>query len=477
MAITDAEDLTLKAAGAAVLRPFKRRGITWQPWTFCESAPMNPVIGDPRRRSETGWGRFSRRSIAWLIAGPRFEPPEIQKKLLHHNMRKKNTLVVVHLSMAMMATIAIFITGQPWAYVWLLAEIALGVIRISIHVTFERAEAQGKDGNAIAPMIAGLVWTGVLAAAAYQCVASGEWLLILLAGSSLAGVIGGISSRNAGTPRYGIILICTLALPYAVATLISPIPYLYIMGLQIPFYVVAVIVVLFENYKTLLDLYHAESENRWLAHHDLLTGLPNRVMELKRFAELLGEPRGVLRTEHPPCTVFCLDLDGFKEVNDRFGHATGDAVLIVVASRLRDSIREVDFLYRIGGDEFVILLPTISSAEAAKVAQRIIERVSEPVEIDDVPLRIGVSVGSACAPNDGETAEELLRLADRAMYEAKRRGKGVFVTHGTPMAEIVELVPAADADAEMGGRFPDRLVAETDHFPLPFPLPSRSKSL
>jgi diguanylate cyclase len=434
---------------------------------------MNPVIGEPRRPSETGWGRFSRRSIAWIIGGPRPEPPEIQKKLLHHNMRKKNTLVVVHLSMAVMATIAIVITGQAWACLWLLAEIALGAIRFSIHVNFEKAEANGKDGDAIAPMVAGLVWTSVLAAAAYQCIASGEWLLILLAGSSLAGVIGGISSRNAGTPRYGIILICTLALPYAIATLMSPIPYLYIMGLQIPFYVVAVIVVLYENNKTLLDLYRAERENRWLAHHDLLTGLPNRVMELKRFDELLGEPRAVFRSEHPLCTVFCLDLDGFKEVNDRFGHAAGDAVLVAIAGRLRDSIRDVDFLCRIGGDEFVILLPAISAAEAARVAQRIIERVSEPVEIDSLPLRIGISVGSACAPNDGETADELLRSADRAMYEAKRRGKGVFVAHGTRTAEIVELAPAADADARMAGRFPDRLVAETGHFPLP----SHAKSL
>jgi diguanylate cyclase len=386
-------------------------------------------------------------------------------------MRKKNTLVVVHLSMAVMASIAIVITGQIWAYVWLLAEIVLGAVRVSIHVAFEKAEASGKNGNAIAPMIAGLVWTGVLAAGAYQCIASGEWLLILLAGSSLAGVIGGISSRNAGTPRYGIILICTLALPYAVATLLSPMPYLYIMGLQIPFYVVAVIVVLFENYRTLLDLYHAERENRWLAHHDLLTGLPNRVMELKRFDELLREPLST--TDHPPCTVFCLDLDGFKSVNDRFGHATGDAVLVVVANRLRDSIRNVDFLCRIGGDEFVILLPAISPAEAATVAQRIIERVSEPVEIGKVQLYIGISVGSACAPVDGITADELLRSADRAMYAAKRRGKGVFVAHTELTGEVVELAPAADADARVSRRASERVDAETGSFPLPF----RSKSL
>jgi diguanylate cyclase (GGDEF)-like protein len=443
------------------------------PWTSDESSPVNPALGDPRQQSESRWGSFSRRLIGWVIAGPLPQPPEIQKKLLQHNMRKKNTLVVVHLSMAVMATIAIVITGQAWAYVWLLAEIVLASIRLSIHVAFEKADANGGNGNAITPMIAGLVWTGVLAAGAYQCIASGEWLLILLAGSSLAGVIGGISSRNAGTPRYGIILICTLALPYAVATLISPIPHLYIMGLQIPFYVIAVVVVLFENYKTLLGLYHAEWENRWLAHHDQLTGLPNRVMELKRFDELLREPPDPSRTEHPPCTVFCLDLDGFKDVNDRFGHAAGDTVLIAVVGRLRDCIRDVDFLCRIGGDEFVILLPAIPPAEAAAVAQRIIERVSEPFEIDGVPVRIGISVGSACAPDDGETADELLRAADRAMYAAKRRGKGLFVAHTGGTRELVELAPAADADAKLGRRASERPEAEISRFPLPF----RSKSL
>jgi diguanylate cyclase len=441
--------------------------------TFGEKSPINSVVGRPRQASESGWRGLSQRLIAWVIAGPRPEPPEIQKRLLHHNMRKKNTLVVTHLSMAVVACVAIVFTGQIWAYLWLLAEFVFGAIRLATHVAFEKAEGQGENGNVIASMIARLVWTGALSAAACQCIVSGQWVLIVLAAGCLIGVIGGISSRNAGTPRYGILLTSILTLPYAVATLISPIPFLYLLGLQSTFYFFAVVVIIFENYGTLLDLYRAERENRWLAQHDLLTGLPNRVLKLKRFEELLREPRGVSSSERPLCTVFCLDLDGFKEVNDRFGHATGDAVLVVIAGRLRDSIRDIDFLCRIGGDEFVILLPAISAAEAARVAQRIIERVSEPIEIDSMPLRIGISVGSACAPNDGETADELLRLADRAMYEAKRRGKGVFVAHGTPTAEIVELAPAADADARMAGRFPDRLAAETGHFPLP----SRSKSL
>jgi diguanylate cyclase (GGDEF)-like protein len=440
---------------------------------FHESASMNPVIGDLRRRSETDRGSFWRRFIAWVVAGPRPEPPEIQNKLLHHSMRNKNTLVVVHLSMAVMASVAIAITEQAWAYAWLLAEVVLGGIRLSIHFAHKEAEASGKNGNVIAPIVTGLVWAGVLSAAAYQCVASGEWLLILLAGCSLASVIGGISSRNAGTPRYGIILMCILTPPYTFATLISPIPHLFIIGLQMPFYVTAVIVVLLENYRTLLDLYHAEHENRWLAHHDQLTGLPNRVMKLKRFDELLREPQSLFNPEPTPFTVFCLDLDGFKEINDKFGHAMGDSVLVAVAGRLRDSIREVDFLCRIGGDEFVVLLPAISHAETATIARRIIARISEPFEVGEASVHVGISIGSAATPDDGATADELLRSADRAMYEAKRRGKGVFVAHGTPTAEIVELAPAADADARMGGRFPDGLAAETG----PFPLPSRSKSL
>ena len=433
---------------------------------------MSSVSNDQHQQPGNGRGRLARRFLVWVTAGPRPQPGEIQKKLLRNSMRKKNTLVVVHLSMAVMASIAIVLTGQAWAYAWLIAELVLGGIRLSIHLVYEKTEASGRDGNVIAPIVVGLIWASVLSAAAYQCVASGEWLLILLAGSGLASVIGGISSRNAGTPRYGIILMCLLTAPYALASLISPIPHLFIIGLQMPFYVIAVAVVLLENYKTLVDLYRAEAENSWLAHHDLLTGLPNRVMKLKRFDELLRAPT--------PFTVLCLDLDGFKEINDQFGHAAGDAVLIAVAERLRSCIRDIDFLCRIGGDEFVVLLPSISSVEAATIARRIIERISERFEVDhrsfdlrQAALRVGISIGSATAPRDGITTDELLRSADWAMYQAKRRGKGVFVAHGAPVAGIVELAPAADADGRLGIRFLPDMAAETGQFPLPL----RSKSV
>jgi diguanylate cyclase (GGDEF)-like protein len=241
-----------------------------------------------------------------------------------------------------------------------------------------------------------------------------------------------------------------------------------LIGLQLPLYACGVIFVMFENYKVLLDLYHSEHQNRRLAQCDLLTGLPNRMMNLQRFDELLG-PLG----RQPDMTVFCLDLDGFKDVNDRFGHAAGDAVLVGMARRLRDTVRPLDFVSRIGGDEFVILLPAISPAEAADIAGRIIACVQAPFDVGlPAPAYVGISIGSARAPGDGETTDTLLRSADRAMYEAKKRGKGVYVAYDSSLAEVVELAPAADADALMAG-----VSGKAGPGNRQFPLPLRSKSL
>jgi diguanylate cyclase (GGDEF)-like protein len=119
----------------------------------------------------------------------------------------------------------------------------------------------------------------------------------------------------------------------------------------------------------------------------------------------------------------------------------------------RPASRDADFVCRLGGDEFVILLPDITDSEAAAIARRIIARVSEPFEFAPA-ARVGVSIGLASAPRDGETADELLSAADRAMYDAKRRGKGSFMVHGFGV-EAASLVPAADADAGLAAELGD----------------------
>jgi diguanylate cyclase (GGDEF)-like protein len=365
--------------------------------------------------------------IDWLVSGPNPQPTDIENQLLHQSLTKSRTLVIAITANVLLATVAAAMTRAPWAYVWVLAELLIGAIRFCLMVALVKAEAARQNGNTTAPVLAGLVSFGVLSAGCFQCVVSGQWALISMAGIGLASLIGAVSSRNAGTPRLGAILIGILALPYALATLTSPIPHLFIIGIQLPVYACGVIFVMLENYKVLLDLHHSERENRRLAQHDPLTGLPNRALNLRRFDELLKGLRsahGKLRQEF---MVFCLDLDGFKEINDSLGHAAGDAVLVEVAHRLRNSVRSPDFISRIGGDEFVILLPAISSEDAKRTAERIIASVAQPLDLGlPAPVHIGISIGSACAPDDGETAEELLQSADRALYEAKRLGKGIL---------------------------------------------------
>jgi diguanylate cyclase (GGDEF)-like protein len=384
--------------------------------------------------------------VDWLLAGPLPLPDDIRNELLQQRTNKTKTFVVAVLASLLIASVAAALTGAAWAYGWMLAELVLGSTRIYLMM---RAIAQAKADRRIAPNItpiwAGLTSVMLISAGCYQCVGSGVLPLALMAGIGLANLVGGIASRNAGTPRYGILLICILTLPFALATMLSPIPFLFLIGLQTPVYTAGMIFLLLENHKILLDLHHSERHNRQMAHHDLLTGLPNRALNLKLFSELLAGPWPEAGSPGSKLTVFCLDLDGFKAVNDRFGHAAGDAVLVAVADRLRASVRDADFVCRIGGDEFVILLPNITDGEAAAVARRIVSAVSEPFEFAPT-ARVGASIGLASAPRDGVTADELLSAADRAMYEAKRRGKGGFVIHASG-ADVVTLAPMAKAPA------------------------------
>jgi diguanylate cyclase (GGDEF)-like protein len=154
---------------------------------------------------------------------------------------------------------------------------------------------------------------------------------------------------------------------------------------------------------------------------DELTGLVNRG-EFRRALEA-----ALTDTAHPTALLF-LDLDGFKAVNDRFGHGAGDEVLKIVAARLRGRVRQQDILARYGGDEFALVLHPVANREAAEVcARRILEGLSEPVSLRGQGAKIALtaSLGLAIAPEDASTSDELVALADQRMYEAKRNCTGI----------------------------------------------------
>jgi diguanylate cyclase (GGDEF)-like protein/PAS domain S-box-containing protein len=158
-----------------------------------------------------------------------------------------------------------------------------------------------------------------------------------------------------------------------------------------------------------------------LANVDVLSGLPNR----GRVRQLLGEALRQATTGNVPCAIMFLDLDGFKPVNDTFGHPKGDAVLRAVAKRLVDEVGSDGHVGRMGGDEFAIVVPDAQGRKLVEeLADRIIKSIREPYMIDQTEIRIGVSIGCAVGPIDGATVDDLILKADLALYQAKDAGRG-----------------------------------------------------
>jgi len=163
----------------------------------------------------------------------------------------------------------------------------------------------------------------------------------------------------------------------------------------------------------------AERRLAWLAHHDVLTGLPNR----RRLAEAL---EAAMRPGAGPVAVFLLDLDGFKHVNDTLGHMRGDALLAAVAERLRAAVRPGDLVCRLGGDEFAVLAPGIvRPAHARALARRLAAALEPAVEAEGASCYVGGSIGYALYPAHARTPEELLAAADLALYAAKQERCGL----------------------------------------------------
>ena len=177
------------------------------------------------------------------------------------------------------------------------------------------------------------------------------------------------------------------------------------------------------TYEDITERRQAEARIQFLAHHDSLTELPNRTL----FSEQVERAIGHADEKHPTC-LLCLDLDGFKDVNDRLGHGAGDALLKAVAVRLRTCLTEDFTPARLGGDEFAVVLPRTSLAQAMDLAHRIASVLRQPYPLSAFgPTEIAASIGIAGAPVHATTSDELLLFADRALYASKKAARSMPV--------------------------------------------------
>lgn len=196
------------------------------------------------------------------------------------------------------------------------------------------------------------------------------------------------------------------------------------------------------TYEDVTERHKAQARVAHMAQHDSLTDLPNRTL----FREKMSEGLNQVAVAGGAMAVLCFDLDNFKTVNDRLGHAAGDRLLRWVAERLKENVGEHDTVARLGGDEFAVLQRGPQPQAAEELARRLVDVIGHPPPLEGQSVHVGVSVGIAIAPDHGLDADELMKCADLALYQAKARGRGAYQLFEPEMEEQARSRHALEQD-------------------------------
>jgi diguanylate cyclase (GGDEF)-like protein len=303
---------------------------------------------------------------------------------------------------------------------WFLFEIAICLARLVVLVVARRAALKGRETPTDIYFMLSLAWSCGVGYGIVISMANGDWLVSTVACLSGAAMVGGICLRNFGAPRLAAAMILTSIGPSIAGAALSGEPLLFVVFIQAPMYFIAVSTSAFKLNKMLIATMMSERENGHRATHDALTGLLNRHGLVSTAETALSDARDHGR----PLALLFLDLDGFKAINDTYGHGTGDRLLRMVADRLRRWLRPTDIAARIGGDEFVLLIEGLDEAHTLALAQDLIGAVGTSYDFGGgQSASVGLSIGIAMAPRHGSSIEELLTVADAALYRAKSQGK------------------------------------------------------
>ena len=322
-------------------------------------------------------------------------------------------------TLAVSGTIAARMQTAPFI-AWFILEVVICTARLAVLMTARRAAAAGRGTPTDLYVVLGLAWSASVGYGVVVTMMFADWVAATLACLSAAAMVGGICFRNFSAPRLAATMIVASLGPSVPAAALAGEPLMYVVFFQIPMYVVAMTLAAFKLNKMLIATKLAERENDHRARHDALTGLSNRMGLADAVYARLVAANGIAM----PQALLFIDLDGFKAVNDTHGHAAGDGLLKMVAGRLIRMLPPDGLAARIGGDEFVALMPASTPAHAAEFGDRLVAIISAPYDLGDgISARIGVSVGVALAPEHGAGLADLLAVADAALYEAKSRGK------------------------------------------------------
>ena len=312
-------------------------------------------------------------------------------------------------------------------FVWFILLIAVSLLRFVAYYCFRHLQQEHPRhylwGFRLGVLFSGLLWGW----SGYIVIEQADVVYQIYISFILAGVVAGASS-SLSADKYSVVI-------FIAAVLVPHITYYFLIGNETSIGMAIGLIVFtafmlftarvhginfFENYQLRLQAVESEKAVKHFAYHDSLTDLPNRLL----FNDRLKQSLIAAKRNSRILGVMFIDLDGFKGINDTYGHDAGDELLKMVAEKVRLALRQSDTLSRIGGDEFLVLLPeVVSTAAVIDVAKKIALIIDKPFQLDDAVLDISASIGVAIYPEHGKDGREILKNADIAMYRAKELGK------------------------------------------------------
>ncbi|QSY67116.1 GGDEF domain-containing protein [Bordetella holmesii] len=310
---------------------------------------------------------------------------------------------------------------EPIFYGWIALEVFICLSRGLILMSARRNVRRGGPTHTDVYLLLAVAWAASVGYGVTISALSGDWIAITMTCLSAAAMVGGICFRNFGAPRLTAVMVVLALGPCITVPIFNSAWQLWMIAWQLPMYIASMTVAAYKLNAMLVTTMRAERENEERARRDFLTGVLNRL----GLSLALEEATLLVRERNQQYALLYLDLDGFKAVNDTLGHASGDRLLREVAQRLCQLAPGGTAIARIGGDEFVLLLRTERTFDPGALGQRLIAEFSQPYDLgESTPVTISSSLGIALIPQHGHDMPDILKAADRALYQAKSSGKG-----------------------------------------------------
>lgn len=323
--------------------------------------------------------------------------------------------------------VALLRSGAPIYGVLVALELVLLAARL---VEWRGRAGAAQGGGAQVPSIDGSVllsslWCALQGVSAFTIMSSDDQVMHVLSATLVMALIGPICARNYAAPRFAFLLVLLCDLPFVAGAIASREPWLAVVVPITPPFLIGAMQIIGTFHRAMLLTLAAEARNLHLAQHDALTGILNRQGMDMALSQI--QPQ-----QDRKMALISIDLDGFKQVNDTYGHGAGDLLLIQVTDRIRAELDRDHIFGRMGGDEFMVVIRDVAPAEVAPLVDDLIAAIShQAYDLSNGGVaRVGASIGFACLPEDAASTVELRLRADEALYAAKEAGKGVSRRYG-----------------------------------------------